>query len=287
MTLLDGEYEPLEDGLPALLPALLSVAAPYLALLSPHVSALTAAGAVLGDFFSRSKAEERVRALKDEIVSRSESAKLTDDGLARKLASPAAKEALTVAVLQAVQTPRLEKVRRFGAVVGAQLATETPDWDEAVEFLRDLEQVSDTDIEALRILWRVQQSAYRVISTSRREMSTNANDYTRTWTGVLSHVEKAGISKDDWYSRCARLGGFGLTVPVQPNPSFQGPDAMCYRLTGRAVRLLKLLGRNVDPSAYPSWRYHATKPAVVVNDEDEDSRLGEGWADSPAAFQKD
>jgi hypothetical protein len=34
---------------------------------------------------------------------------------------------------------------------------------------------------------------------------------------------------------------FGHTVLVQPNPSFQGPDAQCFRLTGRAVRVLKML----------------------------------------------
>jgi hypothetical protein len=35
---------------------------------------------------------------------------------------------------------------------------------------------------------------------------------------------------------------------------------------------------------YPSWRFHATLPAVVVNDEKEDQALGPEWAASPAAF---
>jgi len=35
---------------------------------------------------------------------------------------------------------------------------------------------------------------------------------------------------------------------------------------------------------YPPVRYHWTKQAVVVNNADEDSAVGGGWADSPAAF---
>jgi len=33
---------------------------------------------------------------------------------------------------------------------------------------------------------------------------------------------------------------------------------------------------------YPAWRYHATEPAVVVENAEADERLGDGWFDSPA-----
>ncbi|MEN6537791.1 MAG: hypothetical protein ABFD89_29335 [Bryobacteraceae bacterium] len=36
---------------------------------------------------------------------------------------------------------------------------------------------------------------------------------------------------------------------------------------------------------YPSWRFHADGRAVIVQDPEEESRLGPGWADSPAAFE--
>lgn len=35
---------------------------------------------------------------------------------------------------------------------------------------------------------------------------------------------------------------------------------------------------------FPSWRYHRTEPARIVNDPLELDALGEGWADTPAAF---
>lgn len=32
-------------------------------------------------------------------------------------------------------------------------------------------------------------------------------------------------------------------------------------------------------SDYPKWKYHAEKPAVIVNNEDEEKDLGRGWKD--------
>jgi hypothetical protein len=35
---------------------------------------------------------------------------------------------------------------------------------------------------------------------------------------------------------------------------------------------------------FPKWKYHATKDAVIVSNPDEESALGDDWADTPAAF---
>ena len=37
---------------------------------------------------------------------------------------------------------------------------------------------------------------------------------------------------------------------------------------------------------FPKWKYHLTKPPVVVNTPDEERALGSDWADSPADFLK-
>jgi len=39
-------------------------------------------------------------------------------------------------------------------------------------------------------------------------------------------------------------------------------------------------------NSYPSWRYHRTERAVIVNDPAEEAALGPGWADTPAAFSE-
>ena len=35
-------------------------------------------------------------------------------------------------------------------------------------------------------------------------------------------------------------------------------------------------------TVYPTWRYHKTETAVIVQDEAEDKALGKGWSDHPA-----
>ena len=200
------------------------------------------------------------------------------------LQGPDAEEAFVVALRQALGSARLNKVHWFGQVLGATLAEDAPDWQEAAEFIRSLEEFSDADFEALRILWKVQRTVYRGVDspTGRPEMPTGGDHFTRTWNDVLDNAKKSGVSNDDWYSRCGRLGGFGLVLQVQTNSSYQSPEHTCYRLTGRAVRLLGLLGRKVDPKEYPKWLYKGPNK-VEVADEDAESALGDGWTEMPGS----
>lgn len=160
------------------------------------------------------------------------------DSLETIATGPVAEDVLSTAFVHTILTPRIERARRYGRVLGATMAAAAPRWEEAGEFIRDLERLTDDDLHALSLFWRVQRSG----QLADGEMSTDANRYTSTWTGVLSHVEEAGITKDDWYSRCGRLTGFGLANEVQRNPAHQSPSDACFRITGRAVRLMGLLG---------------------------------------------
>ena len=42
----------------------------------------------------------------------------------------------------------------------------------------------------------------------------------------------------------------------------------------------------MNETQFPSWRYHRTEPARIVHNADELAELGEGWADTPAAFDE-
>jgi hypothetical protein len=37
---------------------------------------------------------------------------------------------------------------------------------------------------------------------------------------------------------------------------------------------------------YPSWRYHKSQEPRLVQNAEEDAKLGKEWADSPAAFEE-
>lgn len=204
------------------------------------------------------------------------------DELERRLAGSEAEEAVVVAVQRTINAARLERARQFGRIIGATAAQPSPNWQEATQFIRALEQLGDQDIVALRVLWRIQRVAYRSGDVP-GAMSVDANDYTATWKEVLVHARSRKFDLDDWYSECGRLAGFGLVIPTQPNPAHQGPDATCYRLTGRAVRFMALLGTKV-PAPYPALFYHPELGERTVNDEDEEASLGAGWYDTPNKF---
>lgn len=166
-------------------------------------------------------------------------------------------------------TARLEKARRMGQVLGSTLAADSPNWEEAAEFISDLEEFGDDDIEAIQILWKVQRSAYHLRPTTGYYMDVGDPGYLKSWPEVLKRAREAGIVDDDWLARCARLSGFGMAIAVQTTSPLQGQGPI-FRLTSRAVRLLKLLNIFVAPDAYPAVRYHATLGSKTVQDEDED-----------------
>lgn len=160
------------------------------------------------------------------------------DSLQIGMSGPEAEEALFTAIRLSTSTTSRERVRRMARVVAGTAVSPTPIWGEAEEFIRALEQINDADLEALNILWAAQRPAYRSMNQGGREFSTDSNDYNKGWKDVLTIVSKRNVSKDEWSSRCARLGGFGLAVQVPPNNSFQGTGDVCFRLTARAARLL-------------------------------------------------
>ncbi len=63
-------------------------------------------------------------------------------------------------------------------------------------------------------------------------------------------------------------------------PAVQEREAAGRRLAARPQRSPQDLKRE-----YPKWRYHRTEPAVIVEDPQAEADLGEGWADTPAAFE--
>lgn len=230
-------------------------------------------------FLSSLRVQQQLDLFRDEVRATLEEIGVRLDAVAASMHEPVAEEALLVALQTTVTTTSQSRVRRVARVVARTAASETPIWAEADEFIRSLQQINEADMEGLNILWAVQRSAFRVMTNSGREFSTDMNDYNKGWKDVLEIVAQKSVSKEEWASRCARLSGFGLAVQVPPNMAYQGTGDVCFRLTTRATRLLALLGRSTDPGTYPKAKYHRNEPVRIVNDEDEESALGPGWSD--------
>ena len=58
---------------------------------------------------------------------------------------------------------------------------------------------------------------------------------------LVKKVDESKIHRDDFYSYCKRLEGFGLAIEVPRNPSRMAPGDYCFRPTRRGLKLLSLL----------------------------------------------
>jgi hypothetical protein len=223
----------------------LNVLTPLVALLNPGVGTAAALLSYVSNIWSDAQRAARLEALQSGLIEKVGDLQKAQQLLEKKLANIDAQDTVATALREAMFTARLDKARMFGQVLGETLASDEPNWREAAEFIATIEGFNDDDWEALRVLWSVQKGCWHgtggIGISEVRSMSMKANDYTSTWGKVLERAATVGISKDDWYSRCARLSGFGLAIMVPPNQNDQGPDAICYRMTGRTVRLLELV----------------------------------------------
>lgn len=152
-----------------------------------------------------------------------------------RMESPEFVHSLIVAVTEAIRSPEQRQIVRFGAVLG-HAVTDGTDLSEATAFVRDLAQLTEADLQAIHILYNVQKELVDAPT-----VTTDANPYTETIRYVLSAVDVARISRDDFYARCSRLNGFGLALEVQRNEGRFGPADHCFRLTKRAATLVRLL----------------------------------------------
>jgi hypothetical protein len=193
--------------------------------------------------FSGRAAAEKVAALLnafEQILRRLEH---NQERLQEKLTSPEFVEALTVAVNETVRTSNRRKVENFAAILGYSAAEGEIriSFEDASAFIRDLAQLGDADVEALKILYVNQSPLFQ-----RGTVPTDPNPYTEIIGEVHNAVDRAGISREEFYSRCSRLNGFGLAIEVMRNNGRMAPGDHCFRVTKRGAQLIEMLTGPVE-----------------------------------------
>lgn len=192
--------------------------------------------------FSGNGAKDRTKALLEVIEQclREQDADL--HRIRDRMESPEFVHSLIVAVTEAIRSPDPQQIVRFGAVLG-HAVTDGVDLSEAAAFVRDLAQLTEADLQAINILYKVQGPL-----VDAPVVTTDVNRYTESVNEVFAAVDAARIPRDDFYARCSRLHGFGLALEVQRNEVRYGPADHCFRLTKRAATLVRLL-RGIGASA--------------------------------------
>jgi hypothetical protein len=148
-------------------------------------------------------------------------------------------EAVIAAMNESLRTADKEKIKRFAKVVssGMTLGPLTK-WEDVSAYIRDLSQLTEADLAVLRILYDFQARAFEDSGPKRR---TDPNSFTQQMPDLMKALDERKISHDEFYSRCARLSGFGLTLEVQRNDGRYAPKEHCFRMTGRGYELMTML----------------------------------------------
>jgi hypothetical protein len=187
------------------------------------------------DQYSQAKINERIDVLVEAVNSKTNA---TD----AKVESPQFAEAIRLAIEETWRTTDMKKVKRFGAILGnSAVPNDNPDAPlDAVDFIRAVAQLDDRDIKALRTL--CPPSAYSMSTSRNYSNLDDSNPVAQFGADAARMADEAKLARDDFYSSCKRLEGFGLAIELPRNPSRTAPSDYSFRLTHRGERLITLLG---------------------------------------------
>jgi hypothetical protein len=188
--------------------------------------------------FSRETTAARFEAFIQEL--RNQVYRLEAQGrlLKERVESPEFQETLIAAMNETARTTDRERTKRFALIVSGSLdkSRTMKSWDDAAAYIRDLAQLGERDIQALEILYAVQKDLFLG-----KSHPLDPNTYTAKNNDVLELAYQSSMPPDEFYSRCARLNGFGLAIEVQRNDTRVSPGDHCFRLTTRGRELISIL----------------------------------------------
>jgi hypothetical protein len=192
---------------------------------------------IVQKFFSGEAAKQRVRALLEALESEIRRLDETFESIGNLKSPEGFAQAAIEAVDASLRTSNLAKIKRFAAILGFSVTHQegNANWDEVASYIRDIAQLSDQDIEALKILYSVYAPLF-----SGETIDLNPNQFVDRMKYVTQAIQEARIQPDEFYSRCSRLNGFGLAIEVQKTPNV-GFGQYCYRPTARGKRLITMI----------------------------------------------
>jgi hypothetical protein len=207
---------------------------------------------------SKAKREERVRAFFDLLRDREKFL----DALSERVDSLKVKvedlaEAAETAAWRDADAPNDRKRDRYLKILGNAVRSAEQIQDVA-SFIRDVEELGEEDLTVLKVLNKVMNSATGWGPPGQRKL--HPNNFIQKREELVVQVAKAlGISTDtdstgqtfsreEGYSICARLQGFGLAHEIDVSPREVPVGDYCFRPSKRGLMLLRLIGEEV-----PNW----------------------------------
>jgi len=190
------------------------------------------------DYYSQKAVQQRLNALTEAVNDKVNATNSDVDAIKAMLDSGQFAEGIRLAIEETWRTTDAEKVKRFGAILGNLLAaignSDSP--QDAAEFIRTVSQLSDRDIQVLDLL--CSNSVHLLASYPNLH---DPNPFSDAWSTAVRMADEAKLARDDFYSSCKRLEGFGLAIELPRNPSRLSPGDYSFRPTRRGEKLYFLL----------------------------------------------
>ena len=169
-------------------------------------------------------------------------------------------EAVQIATWRDVDAFNDAKRDRYARIIGNAVRSEDQ-IDDLAAFIRDVEMLGEADITVLKVLntfmnqsvdWKDQfgNRAEKVHPNTfiqrRQEMARRIAEALGQKENLASNSGQSFFSKEEGYSICARLQGFGLAHEVGLSAREVPLGDYCFRPSKRGLMLLKLLGESVE-----------------------------------------
>jgi hypothetical protein len=198
---------------------------------------------ILKDQFLSSRRIERVEYLLngfrigiEDIESRFSADREKMKEIQERIEGPRIQEAVAAACEEATRATNTKKIERMAEVlIGSLTPTRwSPKDEDIATLIRDLAQLGDRDIEVLDKLGLAFGGLMLGDPKLPAKLFTDNN-------GGLDRIVQAENDRDEFYSTCGRLMGFGLAVEEEWPMNHTQPHERCIRPTRRGLALLGYL----------------------------------------------
>jgi hypothetical protein len=184
--------------------------------------------------------EARLQFLLTAIVEQLEVHEENIDDVLRRLDQAEFSRLMSVTIERIFFGANERKVKRFVAVIiNAAINERTEqEYEDAVSFIRALDELSEDDIKVLKHLYSHQ--SHRV--NEQHAMTYNEFFQGKEMVNMLADARNLGMQMDEFYSRLNRLTGYGLAIQLDKSHGSMGnPDDFAFRMTLLGKRLIDML----------------------------------------------
>jgi len=152
--------------------------------------------------------------------------------------SPEFIETVLVAVNETLRTARVERIKRFARVLSYELVygNKVTTSEDATTYIRTLSELAEADLSVLSTMYQFQANLdLEYIALYGVPLILEPMRQT------VIEAKARGILREELYSRCSCLTGYGLVLQMDKSRFNASPDEFVFLLTSSGRKLIQIL----------------------------------------------